>query len=87
MASSNSIRFWSPAPPLTLNPPVPSPALETPGSNWIVFKRSDSPNKTGVCLIVWFDKILRLIIGFLMSISSAFWVTITSSRLSMFSSK
>ena len=41
MASSNKIKFWSPAPPLTLNPPVPSPALDIPGSNVIVFKRSD----------------------------------------------
>ena len=52
VASSNKIKFWSAAPPRTLNPAAPSPPLETPGKSVIALMTSASPKTTGICLIV-----------------------------------
>jgi len=53
IASSNRIKFWSAAPPLTLKPDAPSPAEVTPGSRIIDLMMSDSPKTTGICFIVF----------------------------------
>ena len=63
IASSNKIKFWSAAPPLTLNPDAPSPALVTPGNRIKDFIISASPKTTGICLIVEEVKLLTLIWG------------------------
>ncbi len=83
VASSKRIRFWSAAPPLTLNPEEPSPALVTPGSSKMDFTTSASPSKTGIFLIVCTDKLLTLIWGFAIFNLSISSVTITSSSSSV----
>lgn len=50
MASSQRIRYWSAAPPRTLNPEAPSPVFVTPGSNNIDLMILASPRITGIFL-------------------------------------
>ena len=61
MASSKRIKFWSAAPPLTLKPEAPSPALVTPGSNKRDFKTSASPKITGIFFMLAAVRPLTLI--------------------------
>ena len=48
----NKTRFWSVAPPLTLNPLEASPTDFTPGSVRIILTTSDSPNTIGTFFIL-----------------------------------
>ena len=47
------IRFWSDAPPLTLNPPEASPTDLTPGRVMTAFRMSPSPKAVGILEIVF----------------------------------
>ena len=49
--SLKRIRFWSVAPPRTLNPPDASPTDLTPGNVTSTLSTSASPNTVGTCLI------------------------------------
>ena len=81
IASSKRMRFWSAAPPLTLNPEAPSPAEVTPGSKMIDLIMSDSPKTTGICLIVLEVSVLILIWVLLIFIFSISVLISTSSKV------
>ena len=87
MASSRRIKFWSAAPPRTLNPEEPSPAFVTPGNKVIALITSDSPRTTGICLIVDEVNALTLICGLRILSFSTFFLMTTSSKLSIDSSR
>ena len=83
VASSSKIKFWSAAPPRTLNPAAPSPPLDTPGRRVIALMTSASPNTTGICLILEAVNELTLICGLFIFKASTLLSMITSSKLSI----
>ena len=83
IASSNKIKFWSAAPPLTLKPVAPSPPLETPGRRVIDLIISTSPKAAGILFIEAIESLFTLICGPLMlsfSISSSTITSISNSK-------
>ena len=55
------MRFWSVAPPRTLNPDEPSEADCTPGSSVMDLMTSTSPISAGIFLMVIMSKVCTLI--------------------------